>query len=196
MAINGYTDKLSVEPGSTIQFMVNCEGHETYQASIVQLIHGDTNPQGPGLKTKPVNTGINQEYKGREQKIYSGSYIMVPDQPLFRKLQSFSLQAMIWPTTPDKGVQGLLTKWSEAGKAGYGLFIDENGCLALWIGDGKGKVYKISTEKKLEEKKSGFLQALLMTHRAGRLKYSKSLSSAKPTEDMLFLTPWKEWPHM
>lgn len=152
MAINGYTDKLSVEPGSTIQFMVNCEGHETYQASIVQLIHGDTNPQGPGLKTKPVNTGINQEYKGREQKIYSGSYIMVPDQPLFRKLQSFSLQAMIWPTTPDKGVQGLLTKWSEAGKAGYGLFIDENGCLALWIGDGKGKVYKISTEKKLEEK--------------------------------------------
>lgn len=159
MAINGYTDKLSAAPGQTVKFMVNCEGHEHYQAAIVQLIHGDTNPEGPGLKTIPVKTNINKQYRGREQKIYSGSHIMVPDHPLFRSLQSFSLQAMIWPTTPNKGVQGLLTKWSDATKAGYGLFIDEDGCLALWMGDGNGKVDKISTEKPLEAKTWFFVGA-------------------------------------
>ncbi|GED16595.1 N,N-dimethylformamidase beta subunit family domain-containing protein [Aneurinibacillus migulanus] len=152
MTINGYADKLRVEPGQKIKFMINCENHEKYQAEIVQLIHGDINPEGPGLKIKPIDTNIKKEYKGRRQKIHSGSYVHVPDDPLFRDIHSFSLQAMIWPTTPDKGVQGLLTKWNDETKAGYGLFIDKGGCLALWIGDGSGKVEKISTGKKLVER--------------------------------------------
>lgn len=152
MAINGYTDRLSVEPGQKIKFMINCEGYEKYQAEVVRLIHGDTNPAGPGLKIEHIDNDLKGEYRGREQKIYSGSYIVVKDNPIFRGIQSFSLQAMIWPTTPNKGVQGLVTKWYEPKKAGYGLFIDENGYLSLWIGDGSGKVEKISTEKKLVER--------------------------------------------
>jgi N,N-dimethylformamidase len=152
MAINGYTNRVSVEPGQTLKFMINCEGHEKYQAEIVQLIHGDTNPAGPGLKIEHINTDLKREYNGREQKIYSGSYVLIPDHSLLRNIQSFSLQAMIWPTTADKGSQGLLTKWSNAKQAGYGLFIDEDGCLSLWIGDGNGAIEKVSTGKKLVDR--------------------------------------------
>ena len=152
MAINGYTDRLRVEPGQTIKFMINCEHADRYQAEIVQLIHGDINPEGPGLKIRPIATAVNKEYPGRSQNIYSGSYVQVEDASLFANIQSFSLQAMIWPTTPDKGVQGLLTKWNAATNAGYGLFIDESGCLALWLGDGSGNIEKVSTTKKLAER--------------------------------------------
>ncbi|GAB7387635.1 large subunit of N,N-dimethylformamidase [Bacillaceae bacterium] len=149
MPITGYTNRLSVQPGEKIKFMVNCDGHDQYHAEIVRLIHGDTNPEGPGLKIERIDAPVNKEYKGRKQEIYMGSYIKFENHPLFREINSFSLQAMIFPTTPEKGVQGILTKWSSSLNTGYGLFIDEKGCLALWIGDENGNVEKISTNKPL-----------------------------------------------
>jgi N,N-dimethylformamidase len=133
--ILSYSDRLSVAAGETIRFMVSCEGADRYEADIVRLIHGDTNPDGPGFKEEPIETSVSGEYPGRKQVIYSGSYVLVPDHPLLSEVESLSLQAMIWPTTPNKGVQGLLTKWSATENAGYGLFIDENGCVALWLGN-------------------------------------------------------------
>jgi len=50
MRIVGYSDQLSMMPGRTIRFMVNCEGAEKYRVDLVRLIHGDTNPAGPGFK--------------------------------------------------------------------------------------------------------------------------------------------------
>ena len=34
-------------------------------------------------------------------------------------------------------------------KSGYGLFIDENSCLSVMIGDGAGQVMNLASEKKL-----------------------------------------------
>lgn len=149
MAITGYTNKISVEPDSTIEFMVNCDKYDNYNVEIVQLIHGDTNPEGPGLKQKTIDTSINGIYAGREQKIYCGSFVEIPNHPFFEDITEFSLQALIWPSTIDKPNQGIMTKWSSSMNAGYGLFIDEKGCLSLWLGDGKGNVEKISTGKPL-----------------------------------------------
>ena len=50
--IMGYSDKISVRPGETIKFMVSCEKRASYKARIVQIIHGDTNPEGPGYKER------------------------------------------------------------------------------------------------------------------------------------------------
>ena len=49
LTITGYSDRISVRPGETIKFMVNCE-HPTYQADIVRLICADDTPSGPGFK--------------------------------------------------------------------------------------------------------------------------------------------------
>ena len=37
-------------------------------------------------------------------------------------------------------------------KSGYGLFIDENACLSVSIGDGNGQISALSSEKKLMRK--------------------------------------------
>ena len=63
-------------------------------------------------------------------------------------LESFTMQAYIFPTTPDKGRQGIFTKFNEEEKKGYGLFINDEGCLSVEIGDGS-QVVTVSSEKKL-----------------------------------------------
>ena len=105
MKITGYCNKLSGASGETIKFMVNCE-LPTYRVDVVRIICGDTNPQGPGVKEKVVRTPINKTYKGRKQAIEAGSYVVIPNSPLLENLESFSFQAMIWPTTPEKEETG------------------------------------------------------------------------------------------
>ena len=141
MEIVGYADQLSVAPGETIRFYVSCE-RPMYQADIVRLIHGDPNPRGPGFKEELVSTSVSGEYPGRKQVIHTGSHVIVPDTPLLRLHGSFTLHAWIYPTTPQKGVQGILTKWSAA-DGGYGLVLDEEGVLALWLSDPEGRTEQI-----------------------------------------------------
>ena len=61
--IVGYADRLRVQPGETIRFMVSSEVPR-YRADIVRLIHGDANPSGPGIKETVVDTPANGEYAG------------------------------------------------------------------------------------------------------------------------------------
>ena len=148
MKVVGYTDRLSVAAGEKIRFMVSCE-EATYHADIVRLIHGNTNPAGPGFKEELLQTPISGSYPGREQKIYIGSYVRVPDHPQLRLSGSFTFQAWIYPTTPQKGLQGIVTKWSSSEGVGYGVFVDEGGSLALCVGDGRGHVEWVSTDRAL-----------------------------------------------
>ena len=117
----------------------------TYRADIVRLIHGDENPEGPGVKEELIDSPANGDYPGREQRLYSGSYAIVPDSPTLRQSGGFTLQCWIYPTTPELGAQGVLTKWAPSQDSGYGLFIDGDGSLALWLADSGGNVERVST---------------------------------------------------
>ena len=44
---------------------------------------------------------------------------------------------MVWPTTPEKGRQGILSRWSIPDDRGYALGINGSGELEFWVGDGK-----------------------------------------------------------
>ena len=158
MKITSYSDKISVLPGETISFMVNCE-LPTYQAEIVRIICGDTNPAGPGVKEKIINTPTNKTYKGRKQIIESGSYISISPHPLLENLQSFTIQAMIWPTTPGKGRQVIAAKFHDRSKAGFALIIAEDESLALVLGDGRGNEEVIATQKPLLAREWYFVAA-------------------------------------
>jgi N,N-dimethylformamidase len=148
MEIVGYADRLSVQQGEMVRFMVSCQ-QPRYRADIVRLIHGDENPNGPGFKEELIESSVNGEYPGREQLLHKGSYVIVPDSPSLRQVGSFTLQAWIYSTTPNKGVQGLLTKWSAADGVGYGLVIDEDGGLALWLSDDAGSVERVHSSNSL-----------------------------------------------
>lgn len=158
LKITGYSDEISVRPGETISFMISCE-MSSYQADIVRLICGDTNPEGPGYKEELVETSVSKSYRGRYQEIHAGSYAVVAHNTVLDRLESFSVQAMIWPTTPAKGEQGLLGTWDETRKSGFALVVDENGSVALRLGDGNGNVDVVSSGKRLIERKWYFAGA-------------------------------------
>ncbi len=158
MKIVGYGDRLSVQQGETVRFMVSCQA-SAYRAEIVRLIHGDDNPKGPGVKSEPVAAPANGEYPGRVQELHRGSYLMVPDPSALDFANGFTVQAWIRPTTPDKAGQGILTQWSESDQAGYGLFIDGDRGLSLWIGDGHGRVEKFRTDAALTPSQWYFVAA-------------------------------------
>jgi N,N-dimethylformamidase len=136
MKIIGYADRFSVQPGETIRFMVSAQDIKTYRADIVRLIHGDTNPAGPGYKEEEIATPISGSYRGRHQPVRAGSYLTVPRCPQLDNLKSFTVAAMIWPTTPRKGRQALVTHWHAAPQKGWALVIDEDGSIALMLGHG------------------------------------------------------------
>lgn len=137
MRLTGYPDRFSARPGETIRFHVSSKAPK-YRAEIVRLIHGDPNPIGPGLKVEPIDTSVTGEYDGKEQHLYGGSHVTVPDSPYLDLTDGFTITAWISPAWPDKGQpQALVTKLSRDGNSGYGLFVSRNGDLALWVGDGK-----------------------------------------------------------
>ena len=151
MDVVGYTDRPSVRAGETVKFMVSSRRGK-YRADIVRLIHGDRNPAGPGLKEEAFESGVNGEYEGREQVIRKGSCVVVPDNVLLRNVESVTIQAWIWPTTPEKGLQGIVTKWSGEESRGYGLFIDDEGYLCFRMGDGEGEISNVQTEVPLHRR--------------------------------------------
>ena len=155
MGIVGYADRLSVQPGETVQFMVSSQ-LPRYQADIVRLIHGDPNPLGPGMKEEVVETSVNREYAGRHQDLIVGSYVTVPDAPPLQLDGSFTITAWIAATRPgevgwpnERAAQGIVTKWSEADGRGYGLFLDADGRLAVRVGAGSGQVAILAAEPAL-----------------------------------------------
>jgi N,N-dimethylformamidase len=143
LRIVGYSDKFCVAPGDTIKFYVSSYESESYGADIVRLIHGDTNPDGPGYKEEEIKSGLLDDYAGAPQDIHIGSYVIVPNDNRLNT-KSFTLQAMIFPTTPDKGVQGIAGKWCDDDQSGYALVVADDGSLGLWIGGEEGAA-KVST---------------------------------------------------
>ncbi|MBT4627495.1 MAG: N,N-dimethylformamidase [Rhodospirillales bacterium] len=155
----GYSDQISVRPGDTIRFMVSSLDDTPYRADIVRMICGDTNPKGPGFKETVIEASANGDYPGRMQPMHDGSYVTIPGNPLLDGISSFTLQAMIWPTTPRKGHQALLGKWCEKTKSGFSLCIDENGSTALCLGDGSGAVETLSAESPMIAREWYFVAA-------------------------------------
>ena len=149
MKITAYADQISVAPGETINFMVNCEAPK-FKADIVKLICGDENPDGPGFKEKLIRTAASGSYKGRKQIVHAGSFVQVDAGETPQILDSFTLQAFIWPTTPEKGQQAIIANWSERSQSGASLLIAaDNGGVGLKIGAGKCKVQLVTTGKPL-----------------------------------------------
>ena len=65
---------------------------------------------------------------------------IVPNHRLFDRLSSFSIQAMVWPTTPEKGHPDIDKPMERQIKNGFhSLGIDGSAGLTLTLGDGAGE---------------------------------------------------------
>lgn len=132
MQLVGYSDKLSVESGGTITFMVSSE-FDRFSARLVRLIHGDTNPMGPGYKDQAVPSSLDGVYEGRAQNLRPGSYVRVPHADALAPTADFTLQMWVCPTLPEKAVQTVISKRGTDG-SGFALRL-ENGRLTLRLGE-------------------------------------------------------------
>lgn len=148
MKILAYADRVSACPGETISVMVSCQ-RKSYEASLVRVIQGDTNPDGPGYREERVGLELGGPFRGRFQPIHAGSFAQVDDNPLFDELSSFALVAAVWPTTPGDNAQTIMARRNPATGAGFELGLDEQGTLAFAYTTEEGVTSSASTGKPL-----------------------------------------------
>jgi N,N-dimethylformamidase len=127
--------------------MVSSEAMEPFKADIVRLIHGDTDPEGPGFKEELISTSVNGKYPSRSQTIRTGSYVEINDPDAVLGLRDeFALHAFICPTTPVIDVterdatrlQVILGRFDADRAVGYALCLSVSGRLALIVGSENG----------------------------------------------------------
>lgn len=151
--IAGYLDKISLTRGERLKVMVSCTAATEFRAQLVRTICGDLNPEGPGFREVEIPSAADGTYRAREQICNAGSCVVVPASERFDALSSFSVQLHIWPTTPSKGEQALLSLWDEEARRGFRLIIDEKGALAAVCAGGASQVAHVSTKVPLTERK-------------------------------------------
>jgi N,N-dimethylformamidase len=148
----GYADKISLRAGEALAFKVSSNDSKPYSATIVRLINGDTNPIGPGYKEVEI-AGSTQLCQGRPQTVKPGSCLIIPSNPHFEILRSFSLELLMWPTTPQKEGQVLASLWDEGGHTGFILYLDGAAGLVLQLGDGSNRPRLISLSTAVLERR-------------------------------------------
>ncbi|MBP1782056.1 N,N-dimethylformamidase [Micromonospora sp. HB375] len=132
----GYSDRLNAGPGDTVKFMVSCD-YDDYETRLVRLIHGDTNPAGPGFRQEVVPSSIDGRRPGRRESIHTGSYARVelPAPPADRP--GFTFATFLQPTNPAVGEQVIASRGTPyEGGPGWALALDDDGCLEAVIGQG------------------------------------------------------------
>jgi N,N-dimethylformamidase len=145
MPVVGYANRLSVQPGETIEFKVSCD-FPHYRADIVRLRHASSSPKGPGFKESVIETAAAGEYPGKKQNFPLGSYVMVQIDGKPILIDSFSVQAWILPSDPRRSQQCVLSWRSGSGPGTFGIFLNPAGELELRIGDDAGKGASLRSE--------------------------------------------------
>jgi N,N-dimethylformamidase len=174
--IVGYTDPLCVRAGERIQFKISSE--EGYHVQVVRLIHGDTNPKGPGFKAEDVDATVNGIRTGQWRDLPSGSYIELErDEPL-RRLRSLTLSAWVFPTLMKEAPQAIMGAWGRPGP-GYCLLV-EDGRLRFVFRTHAGGEHAVGLAQPLLEREWQFVaasldlerqQAVVMQHRRAHFSF-------------------------
>ncbi|MEM7168630.1 MAG: N,N-dimethylformamidase beta subunit family domain-containing protein [Pseudomonadota bacterium] len=143
----GYADRLSVAPGENLKVMVSCDGIESYDVSLIRVIQGDINPDGPGYQEERIDIDLGGPFNGRYQPIHTGSYAIVEDAAPLAALASMGLQAFIWPTLPGRGVQTIICREDPASSLGFRLFLDNAGALSFALSGPGQEPIIVSTDQ-------------------------------------------------
>jgi N,N-dimethylformamidase len=155
----GYADRISLAPGDSAAFKVSCSGAKRFSVEIRRVLSPEAGPEAPPFRTELVETPANRDYPAREQPLRCGSWALVPAHPLIAELESFTIQAYIWPTLPGSGRQAILGSWSETQGTGFGLMLGAAGTLELRLGRGAGAVTILAGERPLLARKWYFVAA-------------------------------------
>jgi N,N-dimethylformamidase len=144
-AMVAYASQLSAAPGDRVSCMVSCFGPSEYEARLVRVVHGDRNPAGPGPRYEPVADVPAQRLPGRTQPVHAGSFAVLPSAQPWRLADGVTLQATIWPTTPARGRQTVLSVGPAGGRERAQLRIGPAGDLELRLVGPDGAAHVAAT---------------------------------------------------
>ncbi len=151
--LRAYLDPISVGPGDRVQVMVSTDA-PTYRAEVVRLLHGDPNPEGPGVLEQAMDWLDPQEpHPGQEQPLRLGSWIELPAADPWPA--SFSLTAWVYPTAHTGRLQ-VIASWADDNNEVLRLEIGEDWCLhgALRVGE---TVHRVSAPAEIRPRRWHFL---------------------------------------
>ena len=146
----GYTNRPDAAPGRRITFHVST-GFDHYEAKLVRLLRGERPREGSPVKEEHVASPIDGIHPGARQRMSPGSYIEVPHHPLLAGSRGLWIQALICPTTPARGSQGVITRWDAHRSVGYALMLDRHGRVVFLIGDSRSGTRKARSDLRLRE---------------------------------------------
>ena len=145
LALTGYTDRFSAPPGGRIAFRISSAFEEDYQVDLVRIIHGDPNPEGPGIKLRPVASAIEGPHPSRYQPVQLGSCAEIPLATMPAGLAGGgTVGAVIWPTLPDRGPQTVVSVRDPATGGGFWLSIGPDGA-GIDVASDTGETVSAST---------------------------------------------------
>lgn len=131
MPLVGYADHFSAAPGDAVEVKIS-SSHERYRADLVRLAAGPSGPDHePSVRRVPSD--FEGDYDGVVQDLRAGSFARIPHLVRPASDSSWSVHLWIWPTTPDKDEQTLVS-CGEAGANGWALRLD-GGRITLRVGD-------------------------------------------------------------
>lgn len=127
--VHGYASAKSVHAGHRIDFHISSD--RPYDISVYRLGHdadsrcGDTQVADLGASAPEV------------QPIHPGSYVNVEKGlPAALPLPGLTLECWVMPWRCTGARQALITQYDAPAQCGFGLFIEQGGELALYLGDG------------------------------------------------------------
>jgi len=164
----GYGWPWTVRPNESLDFMVSTFAEGDYQADLVRIICGDNISHPDMFKEEVLESPFSGSYPSRHQEIHTGSYVEIEAAPCLDTLESFTVQAMIFPTAlpnapakilgglPENALarpfqtQHLVSRWNNQSKRGWALQIEEQARLSFLIGDGQ-QTYETVLDQPLVE---------------------------------------------
>lgn len=129
MKLTGYCEPWSATPGDTVSFKVSST-IGNYHADIIQLIHGDANPAGPGVKSKLIKK-LGLISATGEQDIRAGSYVEVPATKQLTGLESLTVTLWVFPTLSKGAPQCLMAHQSAHETQGWALVLNDAGAVSF-----------------------------------------------------------------
>lgn len=141
LKIVGYPDRYSVAPGETVNFKVSLEEGSSFDARLVRVVHGDANPDGPGLKFRHIASNADGSFAGKPQRADMGSFMRVEGAPSLGG-EAFTFFAVLWPTLVSRADQTILCQWDAATASGFRIGLSEKGLLSVTLArNGKEVVF-------------------------------------------------------
>ena len=105
--LTGYTNRWGQKQGAALRFHVSSAGGAPFRLRFVRHICADPNPEGPGYEEVEMPSPLPSTIPGQEQGAWAGSFARADGLAL--PPGSITLRATIWPTTPTKGLQGVVS---------------------------------------------------------------------------------------